>query len=107
MKKSKKPIRYPEASPVADILHDAVLTEAPLRSVNVRSAKDQLSSLLEEAARGNEVIITSDGLPKARLAPPRPRRKPYRVDWEWLRSQPIAGGPAAEDLIRADRDGHN
>lgn len=47
-------------------------------SVNVRSAKDQLSSLLEEAALGNEVIITSDGLPKARLVPVRERRKTFR-----------------------------
>ncbi|MCW5559036.1 MAG: type II toxin-antitoxin system prevent-host-death family antitoxin [Verrucomicrobiae bacterium] len=76
-------------------------------SVNVRSAKDQLSSLLDEAALGNEVIITSDGLPKARLVAVRQRRKAFRVDWAWLRSQPLSGGPTAEALIRADRDGRD
>lgn len=81
------------------------LEEAEL-VVNVRAAKDQLSSLLEEAARGNEVIITSDGQPKAKLVPIRSRRQPFRVDWELLRSQPLKRGvPAAEELVREDRDG--
>ena len=74
-------------------------------SVNVRSAKDRLSSLLEQAAAGNEVIITSDGEPKARLTAVRSRRRPYRVDWAWLNSQPLTDGTPAEELIRADRDG--
>lgn len=81
------------------------LEEAEL-VVNVRAAKDQLSSLLEQAARGNEVIITSDGQPKAKLVPIRSRRQPFRVDWELLRSTPVKHGiPAAEDLVREDRDG--
>lgn len=105
MKKSKKAFRYPEAAPSGAVLHEATLAEPPSMSINVRSAKDQLSSLLEEAALGNEVIITSDGQPKARLVSVRARRKTFHVDWEWLRSQPPAGGPAAEDIIRDDRDG--
>jgi len=81
------------------------LEEAEL-VVNVRAAKDQLSSLLEQAARGNEVIITSDGQPKAKLVPIRSRRQPFRVDWELLRSTPVKRGvPAAEVLVREDRDG--
>lgn len=105
--KKKKNYRYPDSAPAPAVLQDATLAEPPTMSVNVRSAKDQLSSLLEEAALGNEVIITSDGLPKARLVPVRERRKAYRVDWEWLRSQPVSGGPAAETLIRAERDGRD
>ena len=74
--------------------------------VNVRAAKDQLSSLLEEAASGNVVVITSDGQPKARLVPMRPRRQPFRVDWKLLRSMPLQRGvPTAEELVREDRDG--
>ena len=74
--------------------------------VNVRNAKDQLSSLLEQAAQGNEVIITSDGVPKARLVPMRRRRAPFRVDWALLRSMSASGGaPSAEEVVRADRDG--
>lgn len=74
--------------------------------VNVRTAKDQLSSLLEQAAQGNVVVITSDGEPKARLVPMRPRRKPFRVDWGLLRSTPLRrGAPTSEELVRDDRDG--
>jgi prevent-host-death family protein len=80
-------------------------TMEPPLSINVRAAKDQLSSLLEEAARGNEVIITSDGLPKAKLVPFREARKPFRVDWELLRSTPMkADGKLADELVREDRD---
>jgi len=85
----------------------AALGEAGM-VVNVRAAKDQLSSLLEQAANGNEVIITSDGIPKAKLVPVRSRRQPFRVDWELLRSMPVGtGGPSAEQLVREDRDGRD
>jgi prevent-host-death family protein len=40
--------------------------------VNVRQAKDQLSSLLDRAARGEQIIITSDGRPKAMIVRYRP-----------------------------------
>ncbi len=103
--KKKKTYRYPDSPATPAVLQDAALAEPPTMSVNVRSAKDQLSSLLEEAALGNEVIITSDGLPKARLVPVRERRKAFQTDWAWLRSQPVSGGPSAETLIRDDRDG--
>lgn len=87
-----------EAAPIA-------LEETEL-VVNVRAAKDQLSSLLEQAARGNVVVITSDGQPKAKLVPIQARRRPFRVDWELLRSMPVLrGGATAEDLVRQDRDG--
>ena len=87
-----------EAEPIA--LEDTELV------VNVRAAKDQLSSLLEQAARGNVVVITSDGQPKAKLVPIQARRRPFRVDWALLRSMPvIRAGATAEDLVREDRDG--
>jgi prevent-host-death family protein len=35
--------------------------------VSVREAKDQLSSLLERVARGRQIVITSDGRPKAMI----------------------------------------
>ena len=105
--KKENTYRYPDSAPAAAVLKDAALAEPPPMSVNVRLVKDRLSSLLEEAALGNEVIIASDGLPKARLVPVRERRKAYRVDREWLRSQSVSGGPAAEALIRTDRDGRD
>ena len=65
----------------------------------------QLSNLLEEASRGNEIIITSDGVPKAKLGPVHMKRKRFKVNWELLRSMPVTTGPTAEQLIREDRDG--
>ena len=81
--------------------------EDPL-TINVRAAKDALSSLLERAAHGLETIITSDGEPKAKLVPVEKKRKPFRVDWELLRSIPIRkGARRAEDIIREERDGRD
>jgi prevent-host-death family protein len=103
----RKPFSYPPARAEAMAPGEtAPALEEAETIVNVRAAKDQLSSLLEQAARGNEVIITSDGLPKAKLVPVRARRKPFRVDWELLRSKPLKRGvPSAEELVREDRDG--
>lgn len=45
--------------------------------INVYQAKTQLSSLLDRAAAGEEVVIARAGRPVARLVPvdaPRPRR---------------------------------
>ena len=83
-----------------------VLEPPPATIINVRAAKDQLSSLLEQAASGHEVIITSDGMPKAKLIPVKPSRKPFRVDWALLRSmKPKAGAKSAEEIVREERDG--
>jgi prevent-host-death family protein len=105
MKPKRKVHRRPIAEPKPTALRDTPPAKPPSLSINVRAAKDQLSSLLEQAAQGNEVIITSDGEPKARLTSVRSRRKPFQVDWKWLESQPVSAGPPAEDLVRADRDG--
>jgi prevent-host-death family protein len=79
-------------------------TGGPLQ-VNVRAAKDRLSELLEVASRGDEVVITSDGKPKARLVPATRASKPFEVDWEWLKSMPIRSGKTAEEVVREDRNG--
>ena len=103
----RKTFRYrpPNAEPLVLKEAASALEERGL-VVNVRTAKDQLSSLLEQAARGNVVVITSDGEPKARLVPMRLRRPPFRVDWELLRSMPLQRrAPTAEELVREDRDG--
>jgi prevent-host-death family protein len=42
------------------------------RIVNLYEAKSQLSSLVEEAAEGREVIIAKAGVPRARLVAVRP-----------------------------------
>lgn len=50
-----------------------------MKSINIHAAKTHLSSLVEEAAAGEEIIIAKAGKPLARLVAfaPRPvRRKP-------------------------------
>jgi prevent-host-death family protein len=40
-----------------------------MKTVNIHAAKTNLSSLVEEAAAGKEIIIAKAGVPKARLVP--------------------------------------
>ena len=72
--------------------------------ISVRTAKDQLSSLLERAARGEDIVITSDGKPKAMIVRYRPliTGKPARSRKE-LRAT-MAVGPDSTAKIRAERD---
>jgi prevent-host-death family protein len=70
---------------------------------NVRTAKARLSELLERAAAGEEVLITSDGRPKAKLVGIGPDPQPFRVDRRLLR-QRLRAGRRAESLVRQDRD---
>jgi len=111
MEHSKPPLRYPqdasEGAKTGVVLREVAGLEPQSTSINVRAAKDQLSSLLEQASRGVEIIITSDGHPKARLVPVRSHGKPYSVDWKWLSDQPLVSGPSAEVLIRIERDGRD
>lgn len=101
----KKRLKYQSAPPEDLTLHEDTETAEPETVVNVRSAKDRLSSLLEQASQGNEVVITSGGVPKARLVPARQPHRPFRVDWKLLRS--IKSNPESlrsEELVRRDRD---
>ena len=101
----RRTFKSPVGKEAPTTLQETSALEPPL-SINVRAAKDQLSSLLEQAAQGNEIIITSDGFPKAKLVPFRVVRKPFRVEWELLRSTRVkAGGRSADELVREDRDG--
>lgn len=76
-------------------------------TISVRAAKAHLSGLLDQVAAGREVVITSDGVPKARLVPidREPAQKPFTGTREHLkRMPPWDGGPTAEEIVREDRD---
>jgi prevent-host-death family protein len=93
-----------------DPVKPAVLRETigtAREAVTVRDAKAHLSSLLDWVAHGREIVITSDGKPKARLVPvfPEPERKVFRGMGGFLLDQPIHEGSRAEEVIREDRDG--
>ena len=52
------------------------------RSVNLYDAKTRLSSLVEDAARGEEIVISKNGVPRAMLVPlpaTKAARKPARA----------------------------
>ena len=100
MKEKRKPKPVEETARVSE---GAAVYGLPML-VNVRAAKDALSGLLEKASRGEEVIITSDGRPKARLVSMRKTAKPFKVDWGLLKSIPWRGGKTAEQIIREERD---
>ena len=75
-------------------------------TIPVRAAKAKLSALLELVAGGQEVTITSDGLPKAVLSPVGSKhgRKLFQGMGDFLLKQPVHRGPSAEELVREDRD---
>ena len=59
---------YPEAKAQEyEIKEAAAAYGVECDVVNVREAKDRLSSLLDRAARGERIVITSDGRPKAMI----------------------------------------
>lgn len=75
--------------------------------LSVREAKDQLSALLQRAATGEEIVITSDGRPKAMIVRYRPvmRGRPWKSLKEFRATMPLA--PDSQPLldeVRADRN---
>lgn len=97
---------YPSVAVGSDQLSEAPVTSyGQAIQVNVRAAKDRLSNLLELAAQGHEVVITSDGEPKAKLVSYRAKGKKFKVDWALLRSATVKPrARLAEEIIREERD---
>jgi prevent-host-death family protein len=90
------------------VLRETIALPGVGLSISVRAAKAKLSALLEMVAGGQEVTITSDGVPKAVLSPvsKHKQQKVFTGTWEHLKKMPMqTEGPFAEEIIRADRDG--
>jgi prevent-host-death family protein len=71
-------------------------------TLNLYDAKTQLSSLVELAASGEEIIIAKNGQPMAKLVPfkPRIRRKPGRLKGKiWL--SPDFDAPMPQEEVEA------
>ena len=68
-------------------------------TVNLYDAKTNLSSLVERAARGEEIIIAKAGRPLARLVPLARRTTPREFDF--LAGQ-VTVGPDFEDPLPDD-----
>lgn len=107
--KTTKPVTYKltEQSEPA-VLREVAALPGIGQVISVRAAKAHLSALLELVAGGQEITITSDGEPKARLVSavgPKPRPV-FQGLGEYLQTMPVqAEGPFADEIVRADRDG--
>jgi prevent-host-death family protein len=108
MKPIKPKSTYPEAAgPETPAMIKEAAAAYGLRRdvVSVREAKDQLSSLLQRAARGEQIVITSDGEPRAMIVRYRPvvRAKPWKSLAEFRATQPMQPDSAAIiDEVRRD-----
>ena len=72
-------------------------------SVSLYDAKTHLSSLVERAAAGDEIVITKSGRPRARLVPledSRERRVSGRGKGAWRVSADF-DAPLPEDILKA------
>ncbi len=96
--KTKTTIKYPAIKPAALELREAVALPGVGLSIPVRAAKAKLSALLELVAGGQEVTITSDGVPKAVLSPvgKHKTRKVFTGMGDYLMKQPVHRGSADE-----------
>jgi prevent-host-death family protein len=87
--------------PAAAKVEKAALEWRRRTEVSVREAKDQLSALLQRAELGEEIVITSDGEPKAMLVRYKPTLggKPWRSLAEFRATMPMtpdSTGPISE-----------
>lgn len=106
--KSKKviaPLLKEELAAKRGLVEEAAMVARERATVSVREAKDQLSALLQRVVEGEEIVVTSDGQPKAMLVKYRPIMggKPWQPLSAFLAAQPM--GPNSTKSIRAERDG--
>ena len=93
-----KILKYPPHKPQPAVLKEVTIAPGIGEVISVRAAKAHLSALLDLVAAGQEITITSDGKPKAKLvgvAEAKPR-KVFEGMGDYLMKQPIHGGSADE-----------
>lgn len=103
--KSKKVPNTDDNNP--QTLREAAAAYGIRRDVlGVREAKSQLSTLLRRAAKGEQIVITSDGQPRAMIVRYRPvlHGKPWQSLAGFRATQPMQPDSAPLiDYARADR----
>jgi prevent-host-death family protein len=104
MKKSKRVLGLRAMPPPAEGRVEELSAMRRRTEVSVREAKDQLSALLQRAEAGEEIVITSDGEPKAMLVRHRPivGGKPWQSLAAFRATMPMT--PDSTPLIREMRD---
>src|SRR5437016_3060523 len=77
--KPKSKRRTPAKQPKTARVNEPAAAWGGALRVNVRAAKDQFSSLIDKAANGEEVVITKNGKPTAKIVPFTQGWKPFEV----------------------------
>ncbi len=76
-----------------------------MSTVSIADAEARLSALIEQAAEGEPVVITRDGMPIARIVAVPPPRKPIDVAALRALTDSMTMLPEAEgDFVRKMRD---
>jgi prevent-host-death family protein len=98
--------KYPSLQSEPMVLREVATLPGIGSVISIRAAKAHLSALLDLVASGQEITITSDGKPKAKLvkAETRERGKIFRGMGDYLMKQPIHRGMSAEEAVNLDRD---
>jgi prevent-host-death family protein len=75
-----------------------------MKSSGIREARQNLSALLAEVAKGREVVITDRGRPVARLVPPRREsERPFKAHGR-IRAAVKLRGRALSESVAAERE---
>jgi prevent-host-death family protein len=83
------------------VREDAAAYGVECTVVSVRDAKDQLSGLLEKASLGDQIVITSDGRPKAMIV----RYRPMIKGSKWTSRRTLRNRtPVSEDSVQILRE---
>jgi prevent-host-death family protein len=104
--KERRITKYPPIKSEPAVLREVAALPGIGPVISIRAAKAHLSALLELVAGGQEITITSDGKPKARLVSAAAKsRKIFTGMGDYLKSMPIqTEGPFADEIVREDRD---
>lgn len=76
-----------------------------MRRAGIREARQNLSELIDQVKKGQEVLITDRGKPVARLVPAKPMAsKPFPDLSAFRKRMPVLDPPLSEILIEERED---
>jgi len=75
-----------------------------MRIAGIREARQNLSELIEEVKRGNEILITERGQPVARLIPAQRTGRPFLPHAGFRRRMPRLNPPASQLVVEERED---
>lgn len=76
-----------------------------MKNVSVKEARENLKSLIDRVAAGEEVILLRRGKEVARLIPPKSGGKRLPSLKDFRASIAVAGRPMSQELTRARTEG--